>query len=113
VREQTNTCGRRNGQRIEKHGAAGRLFISLAEPHGRSSTGAFADVFLVSAEGFGSDTRGSGHSCQMAFSDDPRMTPHWQYWASKLRFPVLRLQRDAAGILKANYDVTLRKEAER
>jgi len=26
---------------------------------------------------------------------------------------VLRLQRDAAGILKANYDVTLRKEAGR
>jgi len=62
---------------------------------------------VVSAAGH--ETFGCGHqTCQLVFADDPRMTPHWQGWAREMAAPILALERDAAGVSRATYDVTLR-----
>lgn len=68
--------------------------------------------FAVEAPGFIAHTCDTGYTCQIVFADDPRMTPHWQKWARDLHFPVLTLKRNATGILKATYDITLRKDGE-
>lgn len=65
---------------------------------------------IVSAANYQPHTCGTGHTCQLVFTDDPRMTPHWREWAQRMTFPVLTLQRDAAGIATAVYDISLRKE---
>jgi protocatechuate 3,4-dioxygenase beta subunit len=65
---------------------------------------------IFEAQGYRRFTCGSTHSCQVVFRDDPRMTPHWQEWARSLTNPVLTLERDGAGVGRATFDVTLRRE---
>ena len=66
--------------------------------------------FVVTATGY--QPFGCGHeNCQLVFADDPRMTPHWQAWARELPAPVLVLERDAAGVSRATFDVTLRRRS--
>ncbi len=68
--------------------------------------------FLVTAPGY--QNFGCGReSCQIVFSDDPRMTPHWQEWARKLTFPVLNLSPVADGFRRATFDVSMQKEKKR
>ena len=83
---------------------------------GRAGDRAFVPAhihFAVEAPGFVAHTCDTGYTCQIVFADDPRMTPHWQKWARDLHFPILTLKRDATGILKVTYDVTLRKDGGR
>ena len=62
--------------------------------------------FSVAASGY--QTFNCGHqNCQLVFADDTRMTPHWQAWARELPAPILVLERDAAGVSRATFDVTL------
>ena len=97
-------------------GADGRYEFRTVRPGGypfplKNLTGDEALVpahihFGVTAPGF--ESFGCGHAnCQIVFADDPRMTPHWQAWARQLTYPVLTLERDDAGVLRATYDVTL------
>lgn len=79
---------------------------------GRSGDQAFVPQhihLLVSAPGYQIHHCG-GATCQLVFTDDPRMTPHWREWARRQGNPVLTLRHAAGGVLGAAYDITLRKE---
>ena len=68
--------------------SGGRFEVRTVRPGGYAGKDIPQHVhFQVAVTGY------EPRSIQMAFSDDPRMTPKWHEWARKLRFPVVSVRQ--------------------